>query len=197
LCPTTGTFFSSGRRHADELRSGGGVAARHTPPPLHPAEHARLPPEEPATTPATHRGAAPSSHPRDRGTSHNGRALCAAPSASSGRSPRRRPSWLTYPVRRSSGGVEARTDMASAGILADGLAERRVAARGLPFCFGRPRTPPLTAAPRPGWGLAVAALGRAAPPAARPAPANPPLRGLRCPTLPRPPSASPPRTLPS
>jgi hypothetical protein len=45
-------------RHADELRSGGGVAARRTPPPLHLDEYARLPPEEPATTPATPRGAA-------------------------------------------------------------------------------------------------------------------------------------------
>jgi hypothetical protein len=63
--------------------------------------------------------------------------------------------------------------------------------------LARSALPALHSAPRDGgragsrWGiphltgLAVASL-RAAPPAARPAPANPPLRGLRCPTLPRP-----------
>jgi hypothetical protein len=127
-------------RHADELRSGGGVAARHTPPPLHIAEYARLPPKSPPLRRQRPAGP-PSSHPRDRETSHNGRALCAAPSAASGRSPRCRPPWLTYPVRRSSGGVEARPEPESAGIPADGLAKRRIETRGLPFCFGRPPGP--------------------------------------------------------
>jgi hypothetical protein len=100
-----------------------------------------FPTEEPATTPATPRGADLNETRGNRGTSHNGRALCAAPSAASGRSPRCRPSWLTYPVRRSSGGVEARPDTESAGIPADGLAKRRFETRGLPFCFGRPPGP--------------------------------------------------------
>jgi hypothetical protein len=171
-------------RHADELRSGGGVAARHTPPPLHIAEYARLPPKSPPLRRQRPAGP-PSSHPRGRGTSHNGRALCAAPSAASGRSPRCRPSWLTYPVRRSSGGVEARPDRSRRGSrrpasqnaasrlaacpFASAVRRAPAARRGAchrpplpgrtpapgPARAGRPRTPPLAAAPRRGAGAGI------------------------------------------
>jgi hypothetical protein len=151
--------------------------------PSAPSRRIRAP--SPPKSPPLHRqrpAGPPSSHPRDRGTSHNGRALCAAPSAASGRSPRCRPSWLTYPVRRSSGGVEARPNTESAGIPAAGLAKRRFETRGLPFCFGRPPAPPPRAGRVPssapagatsgsrtgaGWPPADSAAGRGSAPGRR------------------------------